>query len=272
MNSFADSKRLDQGNVKRVHAFTLIELLVVIAIIAILAAMLLPALAKAKKKAQQTACLNNQKQLDLGMMLYVGDSSDQFPGAGSNLQGFHVEDWIYWRVGGTHDGVTPTVTLPLAQSQITSQLGTGTSTNIFRCPMHRDDTDQNLYNNSGPPIFPYYFSYSFNGIGGGKGMGINWPVGGAVQPFKFTSVVRPSNKIMMAEEAVKRDDVNDNPLPGNIVGLIRDGRWTPSTTLGSGDVLTKRHSGKANVGFADGHAEAVPWGYCTNQNYIDASY
>lgn len=244
-------------------AFTLIELLVVIAIIAILAGLLLPALARAKQKALEAQCLNNEHQIALGFILYADDNQDTMPSDASRAAGWHKEDWIYW------DGVHP-----VSNSQIVKTIRTGASTNIFRCPMDKDNTGRIAQGSM------YYYSYSVNGqdsleINGTQttgGMASSWngTTGNGWLPYRFSNVRNGSQKIMLAEEPTKTTP--DEMPPGyNGANVVVDGRWLPGTTLGGGDTITMRHNKKGVVGFADGHSAKVDYLFVTNALHIDPS-
>jgi prepilin-type N-terminal cleavage/methylation domain-containing protein/prepilin-type processing-associated H-X9-DG protein len=236
------------------RAFTLIELLVVIAIIAILAALLLTALSSAKKKAAQTACMNNLRQLGLGMKMYVDDNGGTFPGIASRTYGFHPEDWIYWR---TNAALYP----QFEKSPILTSIP-GLQKPSLRCPLDIGDGDR-LAAHYHDKYGPYLFSYSFTGYGldrTNRNIGMSSVVDkkGRIYLFKEDSVNNPSQKIMLAEEpgSTNRNDnpnsAMSNPMP------IEDGRWIPTELNGNrGDPLTIRHGGKADVTFTDGHVEAV---------------
>ena len=257
-------------------AFTLIEMLVVILIIAILAALLLPTLGKAKAKARQMTCLNNMKQLGIGMMMYVGDNNSVFAGcASANDYGAQLPDWIYWRNPTVIDGVTYT----LAQSPLVAELGTGGSTNIFRCPMDLDNTQRT-------GTEPFNFSYAFTSFNmdGNENLGITTIIDGDTPYlFKQTQVNAPANKIMIAE-GVTSLLTNECPAPGFVSvaaghsPCLTSGRWqpfaavTPETPDGIDNFLTIRHNGNADVTFADGHVQGVPWEFGTTTNNTLPSY
>lgn len=240
------------------RGFTLIELLVVIAIIAILAAILLPVLSAAQARAKTTACVNNEKQIITGYLMYADDNNAWLPVCGTN-------------VGGANDITGNGIVLPTEWEILISSyipvIGGASNTTInakqtaFSCPSFnltllyqlgqaQDDRNTNAFGGYGNsfPYGGYYF---------------NIPVSEA--PYNQ----KKQNQVMDPSETTLNSDSAD-PKPGDstvieFYGYSYDIQWL-ETIFGTGPYLHPyvRHGKGDNYEWADGHVAYMRWQQASN--------
>ena len=212
---------------RRADAFTLIELLVVIAIIGILASMLLPALSKAKERANGTKCMNNLKQMQLAWILYADDYNGTLvPNAGTA----GGQNWI---TGDPNLDVDPT---PIQQGLLYPY---NQSTAIYKCPSERYKTAGGLQR---------FRSYSMQ-------YHVGKPGSGAATKGNMSELLNPLDVfIFIDQERIDNSHFGIGYPPG-----------TPGAALFAGwnttwyEMPAARHNNSCPISFADGHSIIQKW-------------
>ncbi len=219
------------------HPFTLIELLVVIAIIAILAGMLLPALNQAREKARAINCTANLKQLSTAMLFYA----DAHDGWGRIIGSADDEYYTRYFFGPIYEPRTRHTLLPYIGGKTVENSGALSTAEIIKvaiCPTgRRDGLDKTAPRDANLPNT----SYAFNTYLCGDFRTGAFP---NARFGKMSRTRRASSRMMITETSA---DLRDGTVSG--AGSRPLSMWTQNA-------IPRRHSGRANVGYVDGHVDS----------------
>jgi prepilin-type N-terminal cleavage/methylation domain-containing protein/prepilin-type processing-associated H-X9-DG protein len=218
---------------RRRTGFTLVELLVVIAIMAVLLALLAPALRKAREQGQMVYCLGNMRKLSVGWQMYADDNGDKLVGSGTHSESGGTPDgdwWVNYLSTGTYDGSPQAMKLR--------------EQGITRGALWPHVNDLNAYKCPADPRTHFLRSYSIqNNLNGDPGWAGQC---GTTVVYKLAAIKSPQEVFVFLGEY--------DPRAFN---------WGSWVVYGTGyqwiDPITAWHSTSTSFGFADGHAERRTW-------------
>jgi prepilin-type N-terminal cleavage/methylation domain-containing protein/prepilin-type processing-associated H-X9-DG protein len=264
--------------------FTLVELLVVAGILAVLVALLLPALNRAREQARRAQCASNLRQVAAATLAYSFQNGGTMPQPADWPHRPH--DWIYWGQQQTN--------ADLGRSMIAPFIGRPVSAGVLRCPSDAWERREGLVTNlSGKPPYAYAFSYTMNRFIGSYGPGAT----------RLQQVRNPSEKILFVEEDVRtmEDGMWLDAARVSVVGApagARDAEGAPAAAAEAGPIfwvpISARHDlpggaedtmpdegysvlatsreafmgRRGNVAFVDGHVDYVTRAFTRDRRHI----